>query len=97
MKNAFIISTLPQNGEMLTVNFVDENLSELSVPLELLLRVHLMRCNYDYAGDCTAPGGMATDFNIFGRAFDEQELEKWTSCRWEHTFIALSFFPMTRY
>ena len=31
--------------------------------------------------DCTAPGGMATDFNIWDRAMDDNELVDWTKCK----------------
>ena len=74
-------SYFPQNGEFLNINFIDENLKDLTVPTELLLKVYLMRCANDYEKDCTAPGAMATDFNIWSRSFDDRELIEWTSCK----------------
>ena len=32
--------------------------------------------------DCTAPAGMATDFNIWDRAMDDKELIDWTTCKY---------------
>ena len=65
----------------MNVNFVDENLKDLEVPINLLLKVHLLRCNNGYDLDCTTPGGMVTDFNIWDRAFSPEELTDWTTCR----------------
>ena len=70
-----------QNGDFLNVNFVDENLKDLEVPLSLLLKVYLLRCNNAYELDCTTPGGMVTDFNMWDRAFTPEDLQDWTSCR----------------
>ena len=69
-----------QNGEFLNINFVDENLSELRIPKNLLLSVFLMRCVWDRP-DCTNPGGMTTDFNIWDRSMDDDELVDWTTCK----------------
>ena len=64
---------------------MDENLSDLKIPKELLLRASLMSCGYapveDQTEDCTAPGGMATDFNIWDIAMDDKELIDWTTCK----------------
>ena len=65
----------------MNINFIDENLKDLMVPTELLLKVYLMRCANDYEKDCTAPGAMATDFNIWSRSLDDRELIEWTSCK----------------
>ena len=70
-----------QNGDFLNVNFVDENLKDLEVPLSLLMKVYLLRCNNAYDLDCTTPGGMVTDFNMWDRAFPPEDLKDWTSCR----------------
>ncbi len=73
-------STL-QNGRPLNVNFVDLNLQNLTIPRDLLQKVYLLRCNNDYMDDCTAPGGIATDFNIWDRAFSLEEQRQWTKCQ----------------
>ena len=70
-----------QNGEFLNVNYTDENLKDLKVPVDLLLKVHIMTCPNDFEKDCTAPGAQATDFNIWSRSFNDQELIDWTSCK----------------
>jgi hypothetical protein len=59
---------------------VDENLSDLTVPIELLLKVHLLRCLNDYELDCTTPGAKVTDFNIWDKTLTAEEMIKWTSC-----------------
>ena len=68
---------------------MDENLSDLKIPKELLLRASLMSCGYapveDQTEDCTAPGGMATDFNIWDRAMEDKELIDWTTCKLGNT------------
>ena len=33
--------------------------------------------------DCTAPGGMSTDFNIWDRQMGDKELIDWTTCKYE--------------
>ena len=44
-----------------------------------------MSCGYapveEQTKDCTAPGGMATDFNIWDRAMGDKELIDWTMCK----------------
>ena len=73
-----------QNGNFL-LDYVDENLSDLKVPKELLLGASLMSCGFapveEQTRDCTAPAGMATDFNIWDRAMDDNELVDWTKCK----------------
>ena len=69
-----------QNGQTL-VDLADKRLSELKIPKELLLRVFLMRC-IDNPPDCTNPGSMVTDFNIWNRALEKDELVKWTTCKY---------------
>lgn len=78
-----VLPSLAQNGEMLNVNYeIESHLAELSVPLGLLRKVHLMQCLSKNTAECTMPGGIITDFNIWDRAFSEEELMHWTSCRY---------------
>ena len=72
---------MSQNGEFLNINFVDDDLSELEIPIELLVKVHLLRCTNAYELTCTTPGGMVTDFNIWDRALSVQEIRDWTTCK----------------
>ena len=73
-----------QNGQIL-INYVDENLADLKIPKELLLKASLMSCGLhpieDQTIDCTAPGGMSTDFNIWDRQMGDKELIDWTTCK----------------
>ena len=67
------------------MKYVDENLSNLKIPKELLFRVSLMTCSSMPVvlreKDCTVPGGMVTDFNIWDRAMGDKELIDWTMCK----------------
>ena len=64
---------------------MDENLSDLKIPKELLLRASLMSCGMapveNQITDCTAPGGLSTDFNIWDRSMGDEELFDWTTCK----------------
>ena len=74
-------SSNQQNGEFLNINLVDDNLENMKVPKELLFKVYIMRCASNFEVDCTAPGGMATDFNYWDRALSDKELKDWTTCK----------------
>ncbi len=71
----------PQNGKAMNINFLDESLSELKIPRELAYKVHLMGCNNNFTRDCTAPGGLVTEFNLWDRGLSLQEMKEWTTCR----------------
>ena len=64
---------------------MDDNLSDLKISKELLLKASLMSCGNkpveEQTKDCTTPGGMATDFNIWDRAMGDTELIDWTTCK----------------
>ena len=74
-----------QNGEFL-FNYIDENLSQLKIPKELPFRVSLMSCGRapleQQTQDCTAPGSMITDFNIWDASLSDPDLLSWTTCRY---------------
>ena len=75
-----------QNGNFTNINYTDTNLSELeSVETEVLLKVSLASCGHvpveDQPPDCTAPGALITDFNIWDRSLSDMALIHWTSCR----------------
>ena len=71
-----------QNGEFLNINFVDDNLSDLKISKELMMKVYILRCGNDFQLDCTAPGAMATEFNYWDRAMSDNELRDWTTCKY---------------
>ena len=72
-----------KNGRLLSVNFErDVHLQDMTVPLELIHKVLLMRCPSGDMPDCTMPGGMITDFNIWDRSFSSEDMKKWTTCRY---------------
>ena len=75
------LSPNQQNGEFLNINLVDDNLENMKVPKELLFKVYIMRCASNFEVDCTAPGGMATDFNYWDRSLSDKELRDWTTCK----------------
>ena len=72
-----------KNGKMLNVNYErDVHLSDMTVPLELLQKVVLMRCLLGSKSDCTMPGGLITDFNIWDRSFSAHDMIQWTTCQY---------------
>ena len=65
-----------KNGRLLSVNFErDVHLQDMTVPLELIHKVLLMRCPSGDMPDCTMPGGMITDFNIWDRSFSSEDMK----------------------
>ena len=40
-----------------------------------------MSCGPVEVQDCTAPGGMSSDFNIWDRSMGDKELIDWTTCK----------------
>ena len=58
---------------------MDPNLKNEELSTEALSQVYLGRCEYD-GGDCTTPGAMYTDFNLWLGELSEQQLVDWTSC-----------------
>ena len=77
-----------QNGKMLSVNFErDPHLLDMIVPLELLKKVILMRCLSGFKTDCTMPGGLITDFNIWDRSFSADDMKLWTTCQYIILFL----------
>ena len=64
---------------------MDENLADLKIDKQLLLKASIMSCGYapveEQTVDCTAPDGMATDFNMWDRAMNDKELVDWTTCK----------------
>ena len=79
--NKVIPNPYKQNGEFLNINFEDDNLERMEVPKELLYKVYIMRCASNFEVDCTAPGGMATDFNYWDRSLSDKEVKDWTTCK----------------
>ncbi len=73
-----------QNGDLISIDFDrDENLSELQLSLDLLLNVYLLRCPNDYEKECTSPGGVVTDFNMWGsEALTVEDMKSWTTCEY---------------
>ena len=69
---------------MLSINYErDVHLLDMTVPLELLQKVLLMRCLTGSKADCTMPGGLITDFNIWDRSFSVEDMQKWTTCQYD--------------
>ncbi len=66
---------------MLNVNYNDGHLTGVDIPSDFLNKTYLGRCNFDYKGGCTGPGGEYADFNVWSRALGEKELVDWTNCK----------------
>ncbi len=54
----------------------------MTVPGDVLDKVHILRCSYNYTKTCSAAEGQFTDFNFWDRAFSLEEAKDWTTCRW---------------
>jgi hypothetical protein len=74
--------TLFQNGDLLNINFIDNNLRDVQIPLELLQKVYLLRCSNGFDPACTTPGGTITDFNIWDSAMTADDMKEWTTCKY---------------
>ncbi len=90
-----------QDGQPLNVNAAYENLRGVTVPGDVLDKVHILRCSYNYTKTCSAAEGQFTDFNFWDRAFSLEEAKDWTTCRWSSEpaplkmcFIKISKFPV---
>ena len=65
----------------MNMNRSEPNLVNTKIPPNFLTKVHIGRCAFGYKGGCTTPGGLFTDFNVWDRAFSEEEAIEWTACR----------------
>ena len=54
-----------QDGTVMNMNASQPNLVDTAIPPDFLTKVHIGRCAYDYKPDCTTPGALLTDFNIW--------------------------------
>ncbi len=62
---------------------------KLKVPLDLLLKVNLLRCPAGYPlAACTNPRGQIADFNLWDSALNSDEMVAWTTCRLDKCFVS---------
>ncbi len=66
----------------MNIDFPDEGLTEVIIPRDVLSKIYLSRCSFDYKVACSAPDGQITDFNVWDRPLSEQEAQDWTTCRY---------------
>ena len=45
--------------------------------------IHVGRCNNDYEKNCDCPNGKFTDINFWSRDIGNDNMEKWTACKYE--------------
>ena len=65
---------------MTTINHVDENVRNVSVPEDMLDSIYVGRCVSDIEY-CSIHNGSFTDVNIWNRALGINEIMRWTNCR----------------
>ena len=60
---------------------ISEGLTKVNPTTETLLNVNLLKCSV-YHENCTAPGALITDFNLWSSSMSEKDMSDWTSCRY---------------
>ena len=65
----------------MNVDFVEPRLKDWILPRDILQKVYLGRCAYDFDPICSAPAALMTDFNIWSRALDKEDMFKWSTCQ----------------
>ena len=64
---------------MLVPGGISDGLTNVNPTTELLLNVNLLQCSA-YDENCTAPGALITDFNIWSSSMLEKDMTNWTNC-----------------
>ena len=60
---------------------ISDGLTNLNPTTKILLNVNLLQCSV-YNENCTAPGALITDFNIWSSYMLEKDMIDWTRCRY---------------
>ena len=68
-----------QDGQITNINHVDEKISNLKVPTNLLDMIYVGRCEVE-TKSCSDHSGDFTDINIWDRALSIDEMIGWTNC-----------------
>ncbi len=63
------------------MNGVYDYLKNVDIPFDLLQKIYIQRCEFNYTYNCSSPEGMFTDFNVWDHALSQKEAEDWTLCR----------------
>ena len=63
------------------IDTVNEILINKTVHKDILKWVYIGRCNFDNI-NCGSPGMMVTDLNIWDKDLKKNDMEEWTSCRY---------------
>ncbi|XP_059095252.1 uncharacterized protein LOC131890013 isoform X2 [Tigriopus californicus] len=75
------IVRLGVNGRFTNVNGVDHRLEKIKLPSDLLQKIYLGRCPWNFTDPCSKHNGMFTDFNLWDRPLSPKEILDWTGCR----------------
>ena len=68
-----------QDGQITNINHVDEKISNLKVPTNLLDMIYVGRCEVE-TKSCSDHSGDFTDINIWDRSLSVDEMIGWTNC-----------------
>ncbi len=63
----------------------DPDMTGVHIPRDFLSKFYLGRCQHDHGFACSSPESEYTDFNVWDRALDTEELVEWTTCRFLKT------------
>ena len=67
---------------------ISDGLTKVNPTTEVLLNANLLQCSV-YHENCTAPGALITDFNIWSSSMSETDMTDWTSCRYNTKYVEL--------
>ena len=72
---------IAKDGQLLSPNFAERHLTNLTVARELLLKINLGRCLHSWETGCAMRGVQVADFNLWDSAWSDAQLLDWTDCK----------------
>ena len=69
------------NGALTNIDSVDPRLENVNLPSDLLDRIFLGRCPWNFTDSCSKHNGKFADFNLWDTPLTEKQMLDWTSCK----------------
>ena len=69
-----------KDGKVMLFSHRPEELTNLTFPKDILSKIYLGQCAFDYKGSCSGPEGQISDFNMWSKALNEAEMKEFTNC-----------------
>ena len=60
---------------------ISDGLTKVNPTTKILLNVNLLQCSV-FQENCTAPGALITDFNMWSSSLSVKDMTDWTRCRY---------------